>query len=375
MNPTEDLPLNDGPSRDGPAHDRPSPEKTAAQAIMFANRLDKQYKHLRKWARRTGVSSFRLYDKDIPEIPLAVDLYTEAAGENRFLHIALYERPYEKDELEEEKWMDSMKEAAAGVLDIPPDRVFTKLRRKQRGEDAQYERVGSGNGKIVISEGGSKFLVNLSDYLDTGIFLDHRPLRMAVREESAGKRVLNLFCYTGAFSVHAAAGGASSVTSVDLSKTYLCWAADNLHLNGFEAIAPGAGHSGPAPKDAKYPLVHADVKVFLAASRRAGESWDIIICDPPTFSNSKRATETLDINRDWAELCRNCLSLLTPGGTLYFSTNSRSLKFDAGLIGGAAVREDMSIKDISDSSVPEDFRNRNIHRAWRFRSGSTASEA
>jgi 23S rRNA (cytosine1962-C5)-methyltransferase len=352
--------------------------KVTDQAVMFANRLEKQYKHLRKWARRTGVTSFRLYDKDIPEIPLAVDLYQEAVTGNLYLHIALYERPYEKDEAEEERWMEAMKEAAGDILSIPAERIFTKIRKRQRGEDAQYERVASAGGKIVIDEGGSKFLVNLSDYLDTGIFLDHRPARLRVREESAGKKVLNLFCYTGAFSVHAAAGGATSVTSVDLSKTYLSWAADNLNLNGFDAEAPGVGHSNPrtgsAPgaegnARARYSLVHADVKVFLASAKRAGENWDIIVCDPPTFSNSKRATDTLDINRDWIELCRTCLALLAPGGILYFSTNSRSLKFDPDLIGGAAAREDTVITDLSAWSVPEDFRNKNIHRMWSFRVG------
>lgn len=340
---------------------------------MFANRLEKQYKHLRKWARRTGVTSFRLYDKDIPEIPLAVDLYQEAGTNNLYLHIALYERPYEKDDAEEELWMEAMKEAAGDILSIPSERIFTKLRRRQRGEDAQYERVASAGGKIVIDEGGSKFLVNLSDYLDTGIFLDHRPARMRVREESAGKRVLNLFCYTGAFSVHAAAGGAKSVMSVDLSKTYLAWASENLKSNGFDAEAPGAGHSKPLAAangggaKRRYDLVHADVKVFLAGSKRTDEKWDIIVCDPPTFSNSKRATDTLDINRDWAELCRTCLALLAPGGILYFSTNSRSLKFEPEMIGGAASRDDTVITDLSAWSVPEDFRNKNIHRMWSFR--------
>lgn len=342
-----------------------TPEKTAGQAVMFANRLEKNWRHLRKWARRTGVTAYRLYDRDIPEIPLAVDLYEEDGTARRYLHIALYERPYEKDDAEEELWMEAMKEAAGDILSIPADRIFTKLRRRQRGEDAQYERVASAGGKIVIDEGGSKFLVNLSDYLDTGIFLDHRPARLRVRAESAGKRVLNLFCYTGAFSVHAAAGGAESVTSVDLSKTYLSWAAENLKLNKFDAEAPGAGHAKPA--SSRYGLVHADVKVFLAGAKRAGEKWDIIVCDPPTFSNSKRATDTLDINRDWTELCRTCLALLAPGGILYFSTNSRSLKFDPGMIGGTASRDDTVITDLSDWSIPEDFRNKNIHRMWSFR--------
>jgi len=347
-------------------------DKIAAQSFMFANRLDKQYKHLRKWARRTAVSSYRLYDKDIPEIPLAVDLYQEAGTGNHFLHIALYERPYEKSDADEEIWMLAMKAAAADILEIPEERVFTKLRKHQRGEDSQYERLSSSGGKITIEEGGSRFLVNLQDYLDTGIFLDHRPARMMVRSEAEGKRVLNLFSYTGAFSVHAAAGGASRVTSVDLSKTYLAWAAENLCLNGFATVSPGAGHTGKAPDpSSRWPCIHADVKAFLATAKRAGDLWDIIICDPPTFSNSKRATDTLDINRDWAELCRSCIALLSPNGSLYFSTNSRSLKFDPSLVGGAAIREDTRIVDLSEQSVPEDFRNKNIHRLWKFTLGPT----
>lgn len=343
-----------------------TPEKTAAQAVMFANRLEKQYKHLRKWARRTGTTCYRIYDKDIPEVPLAVDLYQEAASENRYLHIALYERPYDKPDEAEDLWMNEMKNAAADMLDIPAAHVFTKIRRRQRGEESQYERIGSGGGKIVVEEAGSRFLVNLSDYLDTGIFLDHRPARLMVRAESAGKRVLNLFCYTGAFSVHAAAGGAASVTSVDLSKTYLSWAAENMTLNGFATTAPVAGQKQTAPDHKPWPCVHADVKAFLAGAKRAGEKWDLIICDPPTFSNSKRSADTLDINRDWAELCRTCLALLSPGGILYFSTNSRSLKFDPELIGGAATREGVTITDLSETSVPEDFRNKKIHRLWKF---------
>jgi len=340
--------------------------KNAEQAVMFANRLEKQYKHLRKWARRTGVTSYRLYDKDIPEIPLAVDLYQEAGTENRYLHIALYERPYEKSEEAEEIWMDAMKSAAADMLEIPVARIFAKIRKKQRGEESQYERVSRSGGRITIEEGGSKFLVNLSDYLDTGIFLDHRPARLMVRSESAGKRVLNLFCYTGAFSVHAAAGGAESVTSVDLSKTYLSWAADNLKANGFASEAPVAGHSPAASPSERFPCVHSDVKAFLASARRAGDAWDLIVCDPPTFSNSKRAADILDINRDWAELCRSCLAVLSPGGSLYFSTNSRTLKFEPDMIGGAAAREGTKIVDLSDASIPEDFRNRRIHRLWKI---------
>ncbi len=332
---------------------------------MFANRLEKQWKHLRKWARRTGVSCYRLYDKDIPEIPLACDLYEEAQTGTVHLHLALYERPYEKDEAEEEQWLAAMREAAADILSIPADRVHSKLRRRQRGEESQYERMAKTDRRFQVDEGGAKLLVNLDDYLDTGLFLDHRPLRRLVRDSSAGKRVLNLFSYTGAFSVQAGIGGAASVASVDLSKTYLAWAGENLTLNGFRAPSSPVRHEEIATAG-PYPLVHADVKAFLPWAFRAGLRWDIVVLDPPTFSNSKRSADSLDTNRDWAELCRASLALLSPGGTLYFSTNSRTLKFDPDLVGGAATREGTEIEDLSESSIPEDFRNRKIHRAWRF---------
>lgn len=341
--------------RTNPTEIKPdSPEKRAAQSVLFANRLEKQYKHLKKWAKRTNTTCFRLYDKDIPEIPLAVDIY--ASGGENYLHVSLYERPYDKDAHEEEIWMAAMTEAAADVLGVSPERVFAKIRKKQRGEEAQYERMDRKGSRLIVEEGTSRFLVNLSDYLDTGLFLDHRPARLLVRSRSEGKKVLNLFCYTGAFSVHAAAGGAKRVTSVDLSKTYLAWAEDNMRLNGFET-------RGNSPA---YEFVQADVKAFLASASREQNRWDLIICDPPTFSNSKRTVDTLDINRDWAALCRSCLALLESGGELYFSTNSRSLGFDASLIGGAAARESTRIEDLTALSIPEDFRNKKIHRLWRF---------
>jgi len=340
-------------------------DKTAEQAVMFANRIEKQWKHLRKWARRLGVSAYRLYDRDIPEIPLACDLYTDFSSGDVHLYVALYERPYEKDDEEEGQWLEEMRLAAADILSIPVERVHSKLRKRQRGEESQYERLSREGKRFPVDEGGARLLVNLDDYLDTGLFLDHRPARAMVRGESAGKRVLNLFCYTGAFSVQAAMGGASSVTSVDLSKTYLSWAADNLSLNGFDPGTPALRPEESANAGA-FPCVHADVKAYLAWAFRAGAKWDLIVCDPPTFSNSKRAADTLDINRDWPSLCRSALAVLTPGGTLYFSTNSRSLKFDADLVGGAATREGTSIEDISEASIPEDFRNRKIHRMWRF---------
>jgi 23S rRNA (cytosine1962-C5)-methyltransferase len=334
-------------------------EKDERQLEYFRNRVAKNEKALRRWARREGVTAYRLYDRDIPEIPLALDWYrgpdcqaaggdaadagsTGANAHDGALCLALYDRPYEKDEAEEEAWLAAMARAACGVLGVDEASCFTKTRKRMKGSE-QYGRLGSAEAERIVKEGGLSFVVNLSDYLDTGLFLDHRPLRARVRAEASGKRVLNLFAYTGAFSVHAAAGGASLVTTVDLSNTYLDWAERNLALNGF---------SGPA-----YPLFRSDVRAFLAGAARRGEAWDLIVADPPTFSNSKATTEDFDVNRDWPELVRACLDVLAPGGRLYFSTNSRRLKWEAALVPGDAV-------EISEETIPPDFRDRKVHRAF-----------
>jgi 23S rRNA (guanine2445-N2)-methyltransferase / 23S rRNA (guanine2069-N7)-methyltransferase len=313
-------------------------DKDLRQAEYFRNRVSKNEKALRKWARTQGVEALRLYDRDIPEVPLALDRYGDA------LLLALYERPYEKDEALEAEWLGLMGLAAAEALGIEPGSVFTKTRRRQRGE-AQYERLGKDKAERIVREGGLSFVVNLSDYLDTGLFLDHRPTRAMVRAESSGKAVLNLFAYTGSFSVYAASGGASSVTSVDLSNTYLSWASRNLELNGF---------SGPA-----YPLVRADVGAFLESASAAGRRWDLIVADPPTFSNSKGAARDFDANEDWPALLRSCAALLSPGGRLYFSTNSRRLKWSPEEAPG-------DWEDISAATIPPDFRDAKAHRCWRM---------
>jgi 23S rRNA G2069 N7-methylase RlmK/C1962 C5-methylase RlmI len=319
-------------------------DKDLRQAEYFRNRVAKNEKNLRRWARTEGIEALRLYDRDIPEVPLALDRYGDA------LLLALYERPYEKDEELEAEWLELMVRSSAEALGVPASSVFTKRRRRQRGLD-QYERLGAESAERIVREGGLSFVVNLSDYLDTGLFLDHRPTRALVRAESAGKRVLNLFSYTGSFSVHAAAGGASEATSVDLSNTYLSWAERNLNLNGFSRE--------------RHPLVRADVMDFLARARNAGEKWDIIVADPPTFSNSKASERDFDVNRDWPELLRACRAVLKPRGTLYFSTNSRRLRWDsaaADAIAGAGAWE-----DIGALTIPRDFRDAKIHRCWRIR--------
>jgi 23S rRNA (cytosine1962-C5)-methyltransferase len=316
-------------------------EKDGREAEYLRNRLAKNDRILRRWARRESVFAYRLYDRDIPEIPLAIDRYLDSRGELSLV-MALYERPYEKEEAAEAEWLGLMAGAAGEALGVPPERIFAKTRRKMRG-DAQYERLGGARAERVVLEGGLSFIVNLSDYLDSGLFLDHRPLRARVRAEATGKRVLNLFCYTGSFSVYAAAGAAASVSSVDLSNTYLAWAGRNLAANGF---------SGPA-----YPLVRAEARAFLAEALGKGLSWDLIVLDPPTFSNSKASQLDFDVNRDWPELVGQALELLAPGGSLYFSTNSRRLKWRPELLPALA-------EELGEGSVPPDFRDKKIHRAW-----------
>lgn len=321
--------------------DSPFPsDRDRRQAEYLENRLSKNEKALRSWARRENTNAVRLYDRDIPEIPLCVEKFGDAP--EAAMTMALYERPYEKDDAEEAAWLALMAESAARALGVRPDRVFTKTRRRMAGL-SQYTRQASDSFETVVRERHLSFLVNLSDYLDTGLFLDHRPARHMVGNAARDLRVLNLFSYTGAFSVYAASGGARSVDSVDLSNTYLAWCERNFALNGLD----GTVHRG----------IKADAMGFLARAWSAGESWDIIVADPPTFSNSTMAESDFDVNRDWPRLLRSCGEVLAPGGAIVFSSNSRRLSFDPSAI-------DLPCKDISDLSVPPDFRNRRIHRCW-----------
>jgi 23S rRNA G2069 N7-methylase RlmK/C1962 C5-methylase RlmI len=326
-------------------------DKDRIQGEFFRNRVSKNERQLRRWARKEGIEALRLYDRDIPEVPLALDRY--GRGDEAALVMALYERPYEKDEAEESDWLDLMALEAAGALGVDPARVFIKTRKRQRGL-GQYERneglaagggAKGGSAELWVREGGLSFLVNLSDYLDTGLFLDHRPTRALVRSDSKGRDVLNLFSYTGSFSVYAAGGGALSVTSVDLSNTYLAWAGRNLERNGFSGSA--------------YPLIRSDVRAFLEGAASAGKGWDLIVVDPPTFSNSKMSEGDFDLNRDWPELLSASLRVLRPEGKLYFSTNSRRLKWDGERVPG-------SWEELSEASIPPDFRDRKAHRCWRL---------
>lgn len=303
----------------------------------FERRLEKLAHHYRRWPTKRGITCFRLYDRDIPEIPLAIDRYEDC------LHIAEYDRPHDRTGAQQSEWMDLMVEIAGKVLDVPREKIFLKRRRRQSGA-TQYERWDTKHFVIEAHEGGLKFFVNLSDYLDTGLFLDHRITRGMVRNEAAGKRVLNLFSYTGSFSVYAAAGGAGSVTTVDLSNTYLDWAQDNMELNGFR---------GP-----QYEYVRSDVFRFLEALYD-DEFFDLVILDPPTFSNSKDLDDW-DVQRDHAEMLDLLIPHLAPGGVIYFSNNNRRFRLNESEIQGVSIRE------ISNRTVPEDFRNKRIHRCWKM---------
>ena len=340
-------------------------DKTPAQALLFANRLRKRFRHLAKWAKRTGVGAFRLYDRDIPEIPLVLDYYGDPSQPGpAALAGALYQRPYEKDEAEETRWLEAMRAAAAEALGIEPRNIFLKRRERQRGR-GQYAKIGERRFEREVAEGGLVFRVNLSDYLDTGLFLDRRLMRARVREEARGKRVLNLFCYTASFSVYAAAGGAALTDSVDLSNTYLEWARVNFNLNGLSAaVVKMEDYFQRGNPGAEHRLIRADVFAFLdqAADRR----WDLIILDPPAFSNSKKMRFTLDLKRDHAGLIARCLGLLAPGGKLWFSANPRSFALDAAALEAELAERfpGVRVTDPGKRMVDEDFTGRKTPKNW-----------
>ncbi|MDY7560505.1 bifunctional 23S rRNA (guanine(2069)-N(7))-methyltransferase RlmK/23S rRNA (guanine(2445)-N(2))-methyltransferase RlmL [Pseudomonas sp. 10B1] len=303
---------------------------------MFANRLQKNLKLLGKWVRREGIDCYRVYDADMPEYSLAIDLYHD------WVHVQEYAAP---KSIDPEKASARLFDALAAIpqaLNIDKSRVVIKRRERQSGTK-QYERQSAQGQFREVSEGGVKLLVNLTDYLDTGLFLDHRPMRMRIQREAAGKRFLNLYSYTGTASVHAAKGGARTTTSVDLSKTYLDWARRNLSLNGFSD---------------KNRLEQGDVMAWLDASR---DEYDLIFIDPPTFSNSKRMEGIFDVQRDQVQLLDLAMARLAPGGVLYFSNNFRKFQLDENL------SERYSVEEITAQTVDPDFaRNTKIHRAWRI---------
>jgi 23S rRNA (guanine2445-N2)-methyltransferase / 23S rRNA (guanine2069-N7)-methyltransferase len=318
-----------------------SVDLTTGGAEMFTNRLRKNLKNLGRWVRQSETTCYRLYDADLPEYAVAVDLYQ---GEKLWVHVQEYEAPVTVDPVKAEARLIETLAGIPAVLEIPPDQVFLKVRRRQKGT-SQYEKQSESGKFYEVEEGGLRFQVNFEDYLDTGLFLDHRLTRALIRERVRGKSFLNLFAYTGSATVFAASGGASSTTTVDMSRTYLDWAARNLALNGFHGD--------------RHELIQADCIEWLQDAVENNWRYDLIFLDPPTFSTSKRMKATLDIQRDHVDLIHDCLDLLTPEGVLVFSTNHRKFRLDA------TALADYRIEDISRKTLPKDFeRNPRIHYAW-----------
>jgi 23S rRNA G2069 N7-methylase RlmK/C1962 C5-methylase RlmI len=337
-------------------------DKTAEQSQMFANRLQKRFRHLKKWAQRKNIGAFRLYDCDIPEIPLVLDFYGDVslAGEAA-ISGALYKRPYEKDEEDETQWLSAMKNAASDALGIDIERIFLKQRQKQRG-DAQYEKTGDTRFEKIVGEGGLVFKVNLSDYLDTGLFPDRRLFRVMVKDKAKEKKVLNLFSYTGSFSVYAAAGGAVSTDSVDLSNTYLNWARENFSLNGFSAqiLQIWDFFSNKEPQGA-HNLIRADVLDFLEKAAASRNRWDIIVLDPPSFSNSKKMTNDFDLQRDFYDLTGKCIKLLAPEGKLFLSVNQKQFKIS---VVEMEEKLKLHVTDLQNKITDEDFHGKKIPQSF-----------
>jgi 23S rRNA (guanine2445-N2)-methyltransferase / 23S rRNA (guanine2069-N7)-methyltransferase len=316
-------------------------------ARMFANRLKKNLVRLGRRARREGVTCWRMYDADMPEYALAVDLYTGAGPDEgrRWLYVQEYAPPASIDPAAARRRREEALSVLPEVTGVPFGDIRLRTRRRQK--DGQYQRLKEDGEFHVVEEAGLKLRINLDSYLDTGLFLDHRITRQRLGRLAAGRRFLNLFCYTAAATVHAAAGGAAASLSVDLSRTYLDWARANLELNGLSTD--------------RHRLLQADVLRWLA-EQQPGPQWDLIFLDPPTFSNSARMQGVLDTQRDHARLIEGCMRILAPDGLLVFSTNARRFVLDDEI--GSRFR----ISDISDATLPFDFEgNPRIHRAFEVR--------
>jgi 23S rRNA (cytosine1962-C5)-methyltransferase len=327
----------------------PSPDVSA-----FSNRLRKNVAHWRKWARRRGISCFRVYDRDVPQFPFAIDWFdTVDPRAETHLHVQEIDTGWKMADDEYTAWLVAVCDSICEACAVPAAQLHLKRRVRQRGT-SQYEKLEDATAEtFFVEEAGHRFEVNFDTYLDTGLFLDHRTTRAMVAEtlasraaSGAGPRFLNLFAYTGSFTVYAAKAGASASTTVDLSNTYQAWTARNLALNGID------------PK--KHLLVRADVIAWLEEAVRARERYDVIVLDPPSFSNSKKMQDSMDVQRDHVALISRCHELLAPGGELFFSTNLRTFQIDP------ALEQRLALKEITHKTVPEDFRRpaRPPHRAW-----------
>lgn len=332
----------EGGAHSGAAQGDDQGAERAAGAEMFANRLRKRLKHLRKWAKRENLSCYRVYDRDLPDFAVAVDCYGE------WVHVQEYAPPSTIDADRAAERLEQVKEVVPEVLGVSSENVYYKTRRRQKGIE-QYEKLDTFGEFVEVEEGGLKFWVNLNDYLDTGLFLDHRITRRLIKDLASDKKFLNLFAYTGTATVYAAAGGARSSVSVDLSTTYLDWAKENFKLNEL---------------DMKHELVKADCLKWI---KNHDQRYDLIFLDPPTFSNSKSMDDSFNVQDDHAPLIYDLLRLLEPDGTLVFSNNFRGFKLDKALLHDSKLR----LEDISAKTIPDDFkRNQKIHNVWLIRNGS-----
>jgi len=303
----------------------------------LSNRIRKNIKAIKSYVQKNNLTCYRLFDWDMPEYPLCIDKY-----ENK-IHVAEYKTKHPLNDHDYQIWMNESLEAIKEVFNIGDELLFVKRRERQKG-DTQYEKVADTKQFDMVHENGLNFLVNMNDYLDTGLFLDHRLTRLMAMKEAQGKKVLNLFAYTGSFSVYTLAGGASHITTVDLSNTYLNWAKENFKVNGFD------------PE--KHQFIKTDVKEWIKNDPE--ELFDLVILDPPTVSRSKMSKSKFDIQPDHPELIHHVLKHMNKGGILYFSTNFRDFQFQSKRIQAS------SIQDISLETIPDDFRNKKIHYCWKI---------
>ncbi len=329
-----------------------TPEKTKHHAEILANRVRNRFRHLSRRFKREGIECFRLYDWDIPEVRAVVDWYSG------HVIVAEYERLQTGSD-----WLPQMAKAVAEALGVPPERTHTRRRRTNTKEGPRYGKIDFKKERFKVRERDLQFWVNLDDFLDTGLFSDHRDTRVIARKLAAGKDFLNLYAYTGAFTCAAAAGGARTTVSVDRSLNYINWMKDNLELNGLWPISPM--REGP-----QHTLVQSDVAKFLAQAQREHRRFTLAFVDPPSFFSTRSGPASggkdqemgsaFDINRDHPELLRNVLKVMAPGSTVLFSTNHQ--RFEPRL-------ENLPIEnliELTPKTVPEDYRNRRVHRCWQM---------
>jgi 23S rRNA (guanine2445-N2)-methyltransferase / 23S rRNA (guanine2069-N7)-methyltransferase len=323
-------------------------ERRELGAMEFTNRLQKNLKRLSAWKTKNGINCYRIYDADLPDYSVAVDVYQ---GKETWVNVQEYDPPKSIDPFKANQRLSELLAEIPKLLGVPSDHVFLKIRRKQKSTD-QYQKLADNRHFHVIVEHGCQLQVNFEDYLDTGLFLDHRPIRLVIQQQAKGKRFLNLFAYTGSATVHAAIGGAKATTTVDMSKTYIDWAKANLALN----VTQG-----------KHEFIQADCLDWLKteANQAYPRQYDLIFLDPPTFSNSKRMDDIFDVQKDHTALIKQALTLLASDGMLYFSTNFRRFVLDKEAL------STFNVEDISAKTIPEDFvRNPKIHYCWRIQHGT-----